>query len=160
NAAGQERELERLPAANDGVAGVGPAVVADHEVVLVGEEIDDFSLGLVAPLKADDTGAGHSCYLPRRAAVRRASGPGHGSGFGPCSGLSGETEKTPATPQAPGSHGAAPVSYFGTLVAGWEGVKGNRKVAVRQRLRRRARTGVSIEGLDVLPRGRRLGRQL
>src|SRR5205085_10727153 len=43
--------------ADDGVAGVGAAVVADDEVVAVGEEVNDLALGLVAPLEADDTGA-------------------------------------------------------------------------------------------------------
>jgi hypothetical protein len=38
------------------MTGVGAAVVADDEVVLFGEEIDDLALGLVAPLQADDTG--------------------------------------------------------------------------------------------------------
>ena len=55
----QQGELEGAVAVDDGVAGVGAAVVADHEVVLVGEQIDDLALGLVAPLQADDTGAGH-----------------------------------------------------------------------------------------------------
>ena len=68
----QQRQLEGLAAADDGVAGVGAAVVADDEIVLVGEQIDDLALGLVAPLQADDTGAGggHG-FAPRR--------PGRGS---------------------------------------------------------------------------------
>ena len=59
NAGRQQRELEGLVAVDDGMAGVGAAVVADDEIVLIGEEIDDFALGLVAPLQADDTSAGH-----------------------------------------------------------------------------------------------------
>ena len=55
----QERELEGLAVADDGVAGVGAAVVADDEVELVAEQIDDLALGLVAPLQADDARAGH-----------------------------------------------------------------------------------------------------
>ena len=55
---GSSENLKVLPLADDGVAGVGAAVVADDEVVLVGEQIDDLALGLVAPLQADDTGAG------------------------------------------------------------------------------------------------------
>jgi hypothetical protein len=46
------------------MAGVGAAVVTYDEVVLVSEEIDDFPLGLVAPLQADDTGAGHGHTYP------------------------------------------------------------------------------------------------
>ena len=60
DAGGQQRELERLAVGDDGVAGVGPAVVADDEVVPLGEQIDDLAFGLVAPLEADDTGAGHA----------------------------------------------------------------------------------------------------
>src|SRR5207302_1078223 len=53
----QQGELVRRALADDGVAGVGAAVVADDEVVPVGEEVNDLALGLVAPLQADDTGA-------------------------------------------------------------------------------------------------------
>ena len=66
---GSSESLKVWPLADDGVAGVGAAVVANDEVVLVGEEIDDLALGLVAPLQADDTGAGHSTY-PLRTADR------------------------------------------------------------------------------------------
>jgi hypothetical protein len=41
------------------MAGVGAAVVTDHEVVIVGEQVNNLSLGLVAPLQTDDTGTGH-----------------------------------------------------------------------------------------------------
>src|SRR5207245_3848545 len=57
HAGGEKREFERLAVADDGVAGVGPAVVANDDIVLVGEEIDDLAFGLVAPLQADDTRA-------------------------------------------------------------------------------------------------------
>ena len=46
------------------MARVGTAVEADDEVVLISEEIDDFAFGLVAPLQADDTGAGHGPTYP------------------------------------------------------------------------------------------------
>src|SRR5260370_1140246 len=71
HARGQQRELERLAVGDDGVARVGAAVVADHEVVLLGEQIDDLALGLVAPLKADDTGASHERVPRCRAGTRR-----------------------------------------------------------------------------------------
>ena len=64
DAGGQQRELEGLAVGDDGVAGVGAAVVADDEVVLVAEQIDDLPLGLVAPLQADDAGAGHFDPVP------------------------------------------------------------------------------------------------
>ncbi len=40
----------------DRVAGIGAAVPADREIEMLGEEIDDFSLALIAPLQADDGG--------------------------------------------------------------------------------------------------------
>src|SRR2546429_427961 len=49
---------------------IGAAVVANDEIMLFREQIDDFAFGLVAPLQADDTGAGHSTYLARRAGWR------------------------------------------------------------------------------------------
>ncbi len=61
---GQQRELERLAVGDDGVPGVGPAVVADDEVELVAEQIDDLALGLVAPLQADDARTGHFDPVP------------------------------------------------------------------------------------------------
>ena len=41
------------------MARVGAAVVANDDIMVIGEEIDDLAFGLVAPLEADDTGAGH-----------------------------------------------------------------------------------------------------
>jgi hypothetical protein len=40
------------------VPGVGAAVETDYKIVAVREQIDNFPLGLIAPLKADNTGAG------------------------------------------------------------------------------------------------------
>jgi hypothetical protein len=40
--------------------GVGAPLVADHDVVPQGEQVDDFPFGFVAPLKSNDAGAGHS----------------------------------------------------------------------------------------------------
>ena len=45
-----------LVADDDGVPGVGPAVVAGDGVELRGEHVDDLALALVAPLQADDGG--------------------------------------------------------------------------------------------------------
>ena len=63
NAAGDQRELEGLAVHDDGVAGVGPALVADDDIVLLGEQIDDLPLGFVAPLQSDDT-RGRHCDAP------------------------------------------------------------------------------------------------
>ena len=67
HAGGKEREFVGFAVADDGVTGIGAAVVADDQVVLFGEEIDDFAFSLVAPLQADDTGAGHATYLLTKA---------------------------------------------------------------------------------------------
>ena len=60
DAAGDQRELERLAAGHDGVPGVGPALVADDDLVLLGQQIDDLALRLVAPLQSDHARARHS----------------------------------------------------------------------------------------------------
>jgi hypothetical protein len=86
HAGGQQGEFEGLAAVDDGVAGVGSAVVADDAVEGLAEQIDDLALGLVAPLEADDTGRTHRIPLaarPGRAGRRRGRGPrirlsGHG----------------------------------------------------------------------------------
>ena len=59
NPAGNERQLPGLTAGDDRVAGVGPPLVADDKVVLLGEEIDELPLRFVTPLQTDDAGAGH-----------------------------------------------------------------------------------------------------
>ena len=47
-------ELEHLAVADDRVAGVVAALVADDHVGPLGEQVDDLALALVAPLGADD----------------------------------------------------------------------------------------------------------
>ena len=59
DAAGDQRQFEGLAAGDDGMAGVGPALVADDDIVLLGEQIDDLALGLVAPLQSDHTRGRH-----------------------------------------------------------------------------------------------------
>ena len=66
DAAGDQRQLPGLAAGDDGVAGVGTAGVADDDVVLAGEDVDELPLGLVTPLQTDDTGAGHGETTSRR----------------------------------------------------------------------------------------------
>jgi hypothetical protein len=61
-----EVELEDLVAADDGVAGVVAALVADDHRDLLGEEIGRLALALVAPLEAHDDGRRHQ-RDPRRA---------------------------------------------------------------------------------------------
>ena len=52
-------ELEGLAVADDRVAGVVAALEADHEVGLLGEQVDDLALPLVAPLGAHDHESWH-----------------------------------------------------------------------------------------------------
>src|SRR4029079_14855550 len=60
NAAGNQREFIRLPLRNDGVPGIGAALVADNDVVLLSQQIDELALGFVAPLQTNDTSSGHN----------------------------------------------------------------------------------------------------
>ena len=36
--------------------GVRPALIADDDIVLIRQQVDDLALGLVAPLQSDHTG--------------------------------------------------------------------------------------------------------
>ena len=62
----EQRQLVSLAGMHHGMAGVGAAVVANDHVVLGGEDIDDLSLGLVAPLQTDDTSAGHGLPISEK----------------------------------------------------------------------------------------------
>ena len=50
---GDQVQLERLPAAHDRVTGVVPALKAHDGIGLLGEQVGDLSLALVAPLGSD-----------------------------------------------------------------------------------------------------------
>src|SRR5438132_7390112 len=94
DAGGKQRKLEGLAALDDGMAGVGASVEANDNVMLVGEKVDDLAFGLVAPLQADDTGAGHCRTYSGKSPVKGK--PGARSGLG-C------PQKTPATPKVSGN---------------------------------------------------------
>ena len=67
-------DLVRLAVDDDRVPGVRAALVAADEVRLLGEQVDDLALPLVAPLRTDDHGGRHvphSCRLRKRSAVTR-----------------------------------------------------------------------------------------
>ncbi len=59
DAARNELQSERLTADDDGVPRVVPALIADHDVHLLRDEVGEFSLALVAPLRTDHHGCGH-----------------------------------------------------------------------------------------------------
>ena len=58
-----ELEGERLTVDDDGVPGVVAALVADDHRHLLGQEVGELTLALVAPLGADDHGSGHARLL-------------------------------------------------------------------------------------------------
>ena len=49
------------------MASVGAAIITDHDIVMIGKDINDFTLGLITPLKSNNTGARHtsSPYLKK-----------------------------------------------------------------------------------------------
>ena len=59
DAGGQQRQLVGVAVEDDRVPGVVAALIADDDVVLVGQQIDDFPLGFVTPLQTDHRGGGH-----------------------------------------------------------------------------------------------------
>ena len=71
NAAGNDREFPGLAVGDDGVPGVCPARVADDDLVLFRQDVDEFALGFVSPLQADDAGAGHVRRVLRTRKRRR-----------------------------------------------------------------------------------------
>ena len=60
DAAGNQRELVLLAPRNHRVARVGAALVADDDVVLLGEKIDDLPLRFIPPLQTDYTSSRHA----------------------------------------------------------------------------------------------------
>ena len=56
DAGGDQGEGLALAGHDDGMAGVGAAVVADDGVVVGGEEVNGLALAFIAPLEADDGG--------------------------------------------------------------------------------------------------------
>ena len=68
-------DLVGLAVDDDRVAGVRAALVAAHEVGLLGEQVDDLALSLVAPLRPDDHGRGHMSHSRMRRAGASARTP-------------------------------------------------------------------------------------
>ena len=56
DAAGNKVEDEFFAVDDDGMAGVMAAGVAGHDMVALGEDVDDFAFAFVAPLGAEDDG--------------------------------------------------------------------------------------------------------
>ena len=59
DAARHQLQSERLTADDDRVPGVVPALVADDDLHLLGDEVGELALALVAPLRADHDRCGH-----------------------------------------------------------------------------------------------------
>ena len=87
-------ELPLHAVADDRVPGVVAALEADHEVRVLGEQVGDLALALVAPLGAHDDDAGHvgkECTSGRgrtEPARRRPDGSPYGAGAAPRSSIS------------------------------------------------------------------------
>jgi hypothetical protein len=45
------------------VAGIGAALVANDDIVSIGQQVDDFTFGLISPLQSDDTSTRHENVL-------------------------------------------------------------------------------------------------
>ena len=72
DAAGNERELVSLPRRDDRMPGVRAPLIADDNVMLLGQQIDELAFRFVSPLQADNTRAGQlrisleaACEHPR-----------------------------------------------------------------------------------------------
>ena len=105
DARGDQLELERVALGDDRVAGVVPALVADHEVHPVGEVVGRLALALVPPLGPDDDRGRHrpSLSVTSRRSWRwraRASSP----------------SARPAVPPAASDSGREPSGNGGRLV--------------------------------------------
>jgi hypothetical protein len=73
---GDQVELPDVGAAHDRVAGVVAALEAHDDVGLLGDEVGDLALALVAPLGADDREARHRQAPASAAGARAPSAPG------------------------------------------------------------------------------------
>ena len=83
NAAGYQREFIGPAVADDGVSGIGPTLVADHDFVSLGQQVDDFPLRLVAPLQTNHASNRHRkaldgllAEISKRTNLSRVSGRG------------------------------------------------------------------------------------
>ena len=70
NAAGNVVQLVGLVADDDRMPGVGPALIADDDLVPRGQQIDELPLGLVAPLQTDHARSRHDRFSDRKHAAR------------------------------------------------------------------------------------------
>lgn len=59
NSTGNVMQFVNVLAHDDGMTGVGPALLADNDVKLRGQQIDELTLGLVAPLQSNHTRSRH-----------------------------------------------------------------------------------------------------
>ena len=75
DAARRLADLERLAAGDDRVPGVRAALVAAHDIRVLGEQVDDLALAFVTPLRPDDHGRGHPASLEAPAVGHCASAP-------------------------------------------------------------------------------------
>ena len=63
NAARDVVQFVRFVAADHGMAGVGAALVANHDLKVLGQQVNQLSLRLVTPLQTDHAGPWHGKFL-------------------------------------------------------------------------------------------------
>ncbi len=71
NAAGDVVQLVGLVAGDHGMPRIGAALIADDEVKLWCQQVDEFPFGLIAPLQTDHTGSSHHKLQKFRTGCRR-----------------------------------------------------------------------------------------
>ena len=81
DAGGNLLEDELAVADDDGMSGVGAALVADDQVGPLREDVDELALALVAPLSADDHDASGSRVEHGRPPAGQQKNPRRGSGI-------------------------------------------------------------------------------
>ena len=64
NAGGQQMQGKFAMLIDDGMAGVATALIADDDVIVLGQQIDHASLSLVTPVDADDYSISHFGFPP------------------------------------------------------------------------------------------------
>ena len=157
-------ELPLHAVADDGVAGVVAALEADHHVRLLGEQVDDLALALVAPLGAHDHDAGHvvgSVYgAPRARSARRPpprSASSNGSGVGRAASARAARTRRPGAGRRRTSAAARRTSRTAATPCARRSARAARAAAARRRPRAAPPVLDQVRGQRPAPAGPRSG---
>ena len=66
HAAGKQRELVNFAPHDDGMSRVRAPLIANDNIVVACQQVDDLAFGFVTPLQSDNTGPWHSTFLRLR----------------------------------------------------------------------------------------------